>query len=64
MALDEMPAHPRRRRDGALEVYAGIPRQVAEVRAPQRLGGDADFEVEGAELGDGETGAVNADAVA
>lgn len=64
MPLDKVPAHARRRGDGALEVHAGSREQAAEVRAAEGFGRDADFEGGGGEGGDGEAGAVDADAVA
>lgn len=64
MALDEMTAHPRGGADSSLQIDGTAFAQLGQIRAPQSLGGDADFEVVGREVGDGQACAVDADAVA
>ena len=64
MPLHEMATHPRRGRDRPLQVDLSSFLQGAEIRPPQCLWRDADFEGGLVEFGDGEAGAVDADAVA
>ena len=59
-----MSSHTRVCAHRPLEVHAAAFLQAAQVGAPQRLRRDADFELILGELGDGQAGAVDADAVA
>jgi hypothetical protein len=64
MALHKVASHACVRSHGALEVDVAALFETAQVRAPQRLWRNTDFELVLAELGHGQAGAVDADAVA
>jgi hypothetical protein len=64
MALHKVASHACVRSYGTLEVDVAFLFQTAQVGAPQRLRRDTDFELVFAELGHGQAGAVDADAVA
>lgn len=59
-----MPSHPRARADRSLKINSTVLFQTPQVRAAQCFRRDADFELALGELGDGQAGAVDADAVA
>jgi len=66
VTLQEVTAQPRARQQRRLEVDLALLLQPAEIGAPQGLGRNADLErvAAGGQLGDGQTGAVDADGIA